>query len=207
MKNRGNSSSNSDGNSEMLTEEEQKKIIEDMKQEASQQADYFRKLFSLLFIIIALIFIIIAFLSFIRPFTLEHQRHFAELVPLEFFLIYYIGSAFCFTVAALVARVSTVIFHSTIQAFLNLVSSHLQNPQDTTLKTICQVTAYILGFFMFVTWTKIFYIHGVTNPVLYWIPLADMAALLLAQYVDFDAKGLVLSAEGLENYRYDHKSA
>jgi hypothetical protein len=60
---------------------------------------------------------------------------------------------------------------------------------------------------MFVTWTKIFYIHGVTNPVLYWIPLADMAALLLAQYVDFDAKGLVLSAEGLENYRYDHKSA
>eukprot|EP01040_Poterioochromonas_malhamensis_P007532 gene7532-8130_t len=185
MKNRGNSSSNIDGSNEVLTEEEQKKIIEDMKQEASQQADYFRKLFSLLFIIIALIFMIVAFLSFIRPFTLEHQRHFAELVPLEFFLIYYIGSAFCFIVAALVAR----------------------NPQDTTLKTICQVTAYILGFFMFVTWTKIFYIHGVTNPVLYWIPLADMAALLLAQYVDFDAKGLVLSAEGLENYRYDHKSA
>ena len=60
---------------------------------------------------------------------------------------------------------------------------------------------------MFVTWTKIFYIHGVTNPVLYWIPSVDMAALLLAQYVDFDSKGLVKSVDRLEAYRYDHKSA
>jgi hypothetical protein len=59
---------------------------------------------------------------------------------------------------------------------------------------------------MFFTWSKIFYMHGVTNPVLYWIPLADMLALLLAQYVDFDSKGLILSVQNLENYKYNAKS-
>jgi hypothetical protein len=74
------------------------------------------------------------------------------------------------------------------------------------LKFVCKCTAFVLGLFIFFTWTKIFYIRGVTNPILYWIPTADMAALLLAQYVDFDSKGLVNSAEGLENYKYENKS-
>jgi hypothetical protein len=59
---------------------------------------------------------------------------------------------------------------------------------------------------MFFTWSKIFYLSGVINPGFYWIPTADMAALLLAQYVDFDSKGLVLSAEKLENFKYEAKS-
>ena len=157
MKNRGNSSSNIDGSNEVLTEEEQKKIIEDMKQEASQQADYFRKLFSLLFIIIALIFMIVAFLSFIRPFTLEHQRHFAELVPLEFFLIYYIGSAFCFIVAALVARVSTVIFHSIGLVFSNLVFSFIESSRHYT-------EDYMSGYGLYF---RIFYVCNMDKDLLY----------------------------------------
>ena len=90
----------------ILTEEEQRVLIDNMKKEAQSQTETFRKLFSLLFLVIGAIFIFVGILSVVQPFTLEHQRHFADLVPLEFCLVYYAGSAFCFGVAALVARVS-----------------------------------------------------------------------------------------------------
>jgi hypothetical protein len=100
----------------ILSEEEQEKIISEVKDEANLQSDLFRKIFSGLFIIIAVIFIICGLITFNEPYKMEHQKHFRSLVPVEFFLIYYVGSAFCFCVAAAVARVIKLIsafyFHS-----------------------------------------------------------------------------------------------
>lgn len=56
-------------------------------------------------------------------------------------------------------------------------------------------------------WGHVFYKHKVSNPVLFWLPMADLAGLLLAQYVDFDSNGLILNVEGLEKYKYNYKAA
>jgi hypothetical protein len=104
----------------ILSEEEQVKIIEDMKLEAIQQTETFRKIFSAIFVIVAIIFIICTALAFNEPYKLHHQKHFADLVPNEFFLAYYVGSSFCFIVAALVARVSALIsYHHNRLTFLS----------------------------------------------------------------------------------------
>lgn len=60
---------------------------------------------------------------------------------------------------------------------------------------------------MLLGWIRVFYVHKVSNPVLVWLPVADLAGLLLAQYVDVDSNGLILNIEGLENYKYNYKAA
>lgn len=64
----------------------------------------------------------------------------------------------------------------------------------------------IVGLFALFTWLRIFYLHSVTNPIFYWMPLADILGLLLALYVDFDSNGLIQLADGLEKYKYENKS-
>jgi hypothetical protein len=89
----------------ILTDEEQRKMIDDMKEQAIQQTEGFRKMFSGIFIVFALIFVVCGVVTLNEPYKFDHQKHFADMVPVEFFLIYYLGSTFCFIVAALVARV------------------------------------------------------------------------------------------------------
>ncbi len=52
-----------------------------------------------------------------------------------------------------------------------------------------------------------FYVHKVTNPILFWIPMVDLVGLMLAQYIDFDSNGLIVNVEGLEKYKYNYKAA
>jgi uncharacterized membrane protein len=109
----------------ILSEEEQEKLINEVKDEANQQSDLFRNIFAGLFIVIGIIFIICGLITFNEPYKLEHQKHFRSLVPVEFFLIYYVGSAFCFGVAAAVARVRLPVFFSFLLFMLPLCLSCL----------------------------------------------------------------------------------
>lgn len=71
-------------------------------------------------------------------------------------------------------------------------------------------TARFLGYgiavIVLLGWSHIFFKHGVTNPILFWLPIADLAGLLLAQHVDVDSLSLLQSVESLEGLKYDHKA-
>lgn len=62
-----------------------------------------------------------------------------------------------------------------------------------------------IGVFLF--WISLFYKYSITNPALYWLPLADITALLLASYIHNDSNNLINSADGLEQYKYNYKNA
>jgi hypothetical protein len=66
---------------------------------------------------------------------------------------------------------------------------------------------YVVGVVVLLGWLQVFYVHQVTNPLLFWIPMVDLVGLLLAQYIDFDSNGLILNVEGLEGYKYNYKGA
>ena len=54
-------------------------------------------------------------------------------------------------------------------------------------------------------WGIIFYTYSVTNPLLYWLPVGNIAGLALAMYVDRDTMDMVTSAEGIEQFKYSMK--
>lgn len=62
--------------------------------------------------------------------------------------------------------------------------------------------AYFISLLTLLAWGAMFYKFQVTNPLLYWLPLGNLAGILLAHYVDSDSKDLVNSAESLEQYKY-----
>ena len=93
---------------EPLDEQEQQVVIDQLKEEARRQVEGNRQLFSTVFTVIAVIFAFCALYTMYYPWTIEHQRHFKELLPTWAFLAYYAGSAFCFLVAGMVAKVSSL---------------------------------------------------------------------------------------------------
>lgn len=92
---------------EVLDETEQNKIIEDLTSQAAQLSDSTRKMFMWLFIIISAGFFFCVVHSTNNPWSMEHQRHFRELVPHFLFQVYYAASSFCFAIAAVVIQVGT----------------------------------------------------------------------------------------------------
>jgi uncharacterized membrane protein YidH (DUF202 family) len=90
-----------------LDEAEQVKIIEEIKSQASSQSQSTRRLFALVFIVIAGIFVVCAVHTYYVPWKMEHQRHFQNILPQWKFLAYYLSSAFCFLMAASVVQVSS----------------------------------------------------------------------------------------------------
>lgn len=91
---------------EPLDEQDQQGVIDQLKEEARRQVEGNRNLFSMVFTAIAVIFVFCALYTLYYPWAIEHQRHFKELLPSWAFLAYYAGSAFCFLVAGMVAKVS-----------------------------------------------------------------------------------------------------
>jgi hypothetical protein len=181
MRSRGATSKSED---EILSNEEQQKIIDDLKSEASNQSNYFRKVFSFIFMSIAAVFGICLCYSWYQPWGLYHQQHFVDKIPHAAFLAYYTLSMYCFVVAGLLVK----------------------DPTHSTLIQINRYSGYAVGVFVLLSWLHVFHKHSITNPIMFWLPLADLAGLLLAQYVDFDSFNLVQSMENLENFRYEHKS-
>ncbi len=82
-----------------------------------------------------------------------------------------------------------------------------QEPHRTSLVNTVRILAYIVGVVVLIGWVRVFYVHKVTNPILFWIPMVDLVGLLLAQYIDFDSNGLIVNVEGLEKYKYNYKAA
>ncbi len=68
-----------------------------------------------------------------------------------------------------------------------------------------KLVGYAVAVLSLISWLVLFWNMGVTNPVLYWLPFANIAGLLLATYVDYDSSSLLVSAEGLEKFKYNLK--
>jgi hypothetical protein len=71
---------------------------------------------------------------------------------------------------------------------------------------IARYSGYAVSLMILFAWFYVYYKHSITNPILYWLPIADYAGILLAQYVDFDSLSLVNEVDNLESYRYEVKS-
>ncbi|RYH08595.1 hypothetical protein EON65_40780 [archaeon] len=96
---------------DVLDEAEQNKIIEDLTSQAAQLSSSTRKMFMILFIAISGAFFFCIVHSTNNPWSMEHQRHFREIVPHVLFQVYYAASAFCFAIAAVVIQVSKHIMY------------------------------------------------------------------------------------------------
>lgn len=103
MRSRANGPSNSEV--EILSTEEQQKVIDELKKEASQQSGFFRHVFFVIFMGVAIAFLICLGYSFVQPWSLMHQQHFKDKIPHAAFLLYYALSAYCFIVAGLLVKV------------------------------------------------------------------------------------------------------
>lgn len=91
---------------EILSTEDQQKVIDELKAEASQQSGFFRNAFFVIFMGVAFAFLICLGYSFVQPWGLMHQQHFKDKIPHAAFLLYYALSAYCFVVAGLLVKVS-----------------------------------------------------------------------------------------------------
>lgn len=65
--------------------------------------------------------------------------------------------------------------------------------------------AYLISVMSLLGWGIVFQNYGVSNPLLYWLPLGNLAGIVLAHYVDRDTRDLVSSVEGLDQYKYSFK--
>lgn len=90
---------------EILSNEEQQKVIDELKLQAESQTGTVRTIFYVLFLGIAIIFGFCLIMTTYNPWSLQHQFHFKDLVPHWAFQVYYLFSAYCFIVAALLVKV------------------------------------------------------------------------------------------------------
>lgn len=56
-------------------------------------------------------------------------------------------------------------------------------------------------------WFYIFFVMSVTNIQLYWLPLGNVACILLSLYVDSDMRTLANEVDALSQFKYDFKTA
>lgn len=54
-------------------------------------------------------------------------------------------------------------------------------------------------------WAWIFFAHSVTNPIMYWLPLINIAGFLLVVYIDYDTKKTIEEVDNLEKMKYEYK--
>ena len=167
----------------VLDEEEQDRVVAEMRKDVERQIGNARKYFYGLLLALCVIMLTCLVYSTLHPFEMEHQAHFKEHVPHWAFQLYYFVSSLCFLLAALTAK-----------------RGHQNTP--VALKATSVVIALVASLFWFV----VFYHHGVTIPQLYWLPLANPLGIFLAVYLDRDAESLLRQVETLEGSKYQHKS-
>lgn len=167
---------------EPISEEEQTQITQELKIEAEQQTMRTRTTFFYLLVGISIIYIVCVGYTIVLPYEMQHQRHFTDVLPIAVFLGYYAVCIYCYAAAAMIVRQST-----------------------SGVNRVVRLSAYLLATGSLVAWLAVFWYYNVTNPLLYWMPLSNVAALLLSQYVDSDSSDLIQSAERLEQYKYNCK--
>ena len=172
----------------ILTDEDQTKLLEEIRSEARKQDHFTRNAFSVLYFLIAALLTATTIYSFLFPWEMQHQKYFKPIVWEGGFEFFYIGSICCSLVSAFIVHSSHYSFH-----FKSL--HHIAVP-----------VSYTFAISNCVFWLQLFWRFQVSNPALYWIPFMDLGALLLASYVDRDCSGLLSSAEELEKLKYNHKS-
>ena len=82
---------------------------------------------------------------------------------------------------------------------------YVTNQTNVRVSALLLNTAYFVCALSIVMWGVVFCSYGVNNPVLFWLPLGNIAGILLAHYVEKDTNDMVTSAEGLEQYKYSFK--
>lgn len=173
--------------SSILSEEEQSKVLEDLRYEASMQNQFTRKAFAFLFYLVAIILTTTVIYSALFPWELQHQKPFEHIISNKIFELFYCGSIYCVLVASLIVDLS-----------------HCWAPLKK-FGWIFVPTSYLFACANCIFWLFLFWKFEVSNPVLYWLPFADILILLLASYVDKDCKSLLSSTEELEKLKYNCK--
>ena len=165
-----------------LDSEEQDKVIKDLHEEAEAQSSQDRAIFYFLFLCIGAILLSCLVYSFLYPFDMSHQAAFRDLVPHGAFQIYYVFSAICFFIAALVVKKG----FGVLPPWVKLVG-------------------LVLSIGTSAAWAAIFWIHSVTSPSLLWLPLVNVLGVLLALYVDRDSDLLKHLPDALNASKYEFK--
>ena len=173
----------------ILTDEDQTKLLEEIRSEARKQDLFTRNAFAVLYFLITALLIATTVYSFLFPWEMHHQKYFKPIVSEGVFEIFYIGSICCTLVSAFIVHSSHCSLHF------------------NSINRIAVPVSYTFAIANCVFWLQLFWRFQVSNPALYWIPFIDLGALLLASYVDRDCSGLLTSAEELEKLKYSHKSA
>ena len=165
-----------------LDSAEQMKIIDGLRAAAERQAANGRFYFRVIFTIVSVIFLTCLGYSLMYPFEMAHQNVFKLWVPHHFFHLYYIGMTIAFLAGGIVVAKGVNVLPRTVKFLL-----------------IGMCAAFTVG------WAMIFLYYGVTEPGLYWLPLAPVGCIGLALWVDRDAQSLLDDVTALNKYKYEHK--
>ncbi len=110
--------------------------------------------------------------------AMDHQSVFKDVVPHLGFQVFYI--------------LSVINFFN----FSNFMKDKTSLPGWSWNFTLLS----IVGVLIF--WCYIFYMNGVTNYILYWLPLANIGGLGLAMYIESEENSSKGSLDNLKRSRY-----
>ena len=68
-----------------------------------------------------------------------------------------------------------------------------------------KVGLLLLGTLLGAPWVWVFAQHTVSNPLIFWLPCGNLAATLIALYIDSDSKALIAEVEKIDAFKYDFK--
>ena len=168
----------------ILDEAEQDAIVESLKEQALKQSKTQRLMFFVIYLIVSLIFIYLIAYHHIYPYhVIQHQSFFNHIISYNIFVVFYIISLYCLIVSALIIKYSLDV---KLRIYLNI--------------------GFILALICLISWLYIFWLEGVTNPPLYWLPFANIISLLLAIYVDSDVNNMITETNSLNMFKYQPKN-
>jgi len=169
---------------ELLDEDEQQRVVNELLAEAQEISATGRKWFRIVYLVLGVLFFTLLGESFLRPFEMNHQRVFENLVPHIFFQVYYVCMSACFLLGGYA-------IHSGLHA----------------IPRILKVIGAVLCGSMFLGWILIFMQLKVTEPSLYWLPGVPVGIVALAVYTDRSFNELLREVADLEGLKYDYKKA
>ena len=141
-------------------------------------------MFFVVYLIVSLIFIYLLAYKHIYPYhVIQHQYLFDHIISYNIFVVFYIISLYCIIVSALV----------------------IKNGLDTSIRVYVNI-GFLLAFICLLSWSYIFWKEGVTNPLLYWLPSANLISLLIAIYIDSDVNSMISEADSLNLFKYQPKN-
>ena len=170
--------------SDILDSDEQEAIVASLKEQAMKQSITTRNTFCLVFTIVAGIFVF-CFIEFsINPWSMVHQMRFEGVIPPLLLQVFYCASACVFATCAGICRYGR-----------------------TSVPVLLWVPLLLVSVALAIAWLALFWEMGIDVLLLYWLPFGNVAAMVLALYVDKDMISLIDDSEKMEGLKYDLKSA